>query len=184
MSKNIMKKLVTIVILWTGISLTLLAQKGENQINVGFDAGGVLNEYYQTQFPAGFGVSIKGLIGMPMQSQFSLSGNYLYFPLNSNYIFPSDENLSLHQIPVIIGYRVYRESFFFEPQVGGALLINSSKNQLGKTSSKNLQFAFAAEIGYVFNNLELSLKYQQSGGSPYQLALLGARVAYVISSSY
>lgn len=175
-----MKKLVVTIILLTGINLASMAQIGANQINIGFDAGGVLNEYYQSQFPAGFGPSVKGLLGMSMNAQFSVSGHYLYFPLNSNYILPKGESISLHQIPVFIGYRVYRESFFFEPQIGAALLINSSKNQLGKTSSKDLEFAFSAEIGYVFNQLELSLRYQQSGGSPFQLAFLGARVAYVL----
>ncbi|EPR66998.1 hypothetical protein ADICYQ_3868 [Cyclobacterium qasimii M12-11B] len=157
-----------------------MAQIRTNQLNIGFDAGGVINEYYKTQFPAGFGLSLKGVIGMPMDAQLSLSGSYLYFPLNSNYILPDGENISLHQIPVFLGYRVYRQSFFFEPQLGGALLINNNKNITGTQSTKNLQFAFAAEIGYVFNQLELSLRYQQSGGSPYQMAFLGARVAYII----
>ena len=175
-----MKKLLVTIILLTGINLSSFAQKGTNQINIGFDAGGVLNEYYQSQFPAGFGASVKGLLGLDINSQFSVSGHYLYFPLNSNYTLPKGESISLHQIPVFIGYRVYRDSFFFEPQIGTALLLNSSKNQLGKTSSNDFEFAFSAEIGYVFNQLEFSLRYQQSGGSPFQLAFLGARVAYVL----
>ncbi|WP_339924386.1 hypothetical protein [uncultured Cyclobacterium sp.] len=175
-----MKKQLLFIILLIGLISPSLAQNGTNQFNVGFDAGGVLNEYYKTQFPAGFGISLKGLIAMPLDAQLTFSGSYLYFPLNSNYILPDGENISLHQIPVFIGYRVYRQSFFFEPQLGGALLINNNKNITGTQSTKNTQFAFAAEIGYVYNQLEFSLRYQQAGGSPYQIAFLGARVAYAI----
>lgn len=120
---------------------------------------------------------------MPMDAQLTFSGSYLYFPLNSNYILPDGENLSLHLIPVFVGYRVYRQSFFFEPHLGGSLLINNDRNIAGTNSAKNIQFAFAAEIGYVFNQLELSLRYQQSGASPYQMAFLGARVTYVIGGN-
>jgi len=67
--------------------------------------------------------------------------------------------------------------------IGLVLLIpypNIDKNIVGTYSAKDIQFAFAAEIGYVFNRLELSLRYLQSGASPYQMAFLGARVTYVI----
>jgi hypothetical protein len=180
-----MIKRVLFVILFSGLFAPTFAQNTNNQFKGGFDAVAVLNEYYKTQFPAGFGFSFKGLMAMPNEAQFTFSGNYLYFPLNSNYIIPKGENISLHQIPVFIGYRVYRQSFFFEPQIGASFLINRNKNIVGTNSSKNIQFGFSAEIGYVFNQLELSLRYQQSGAAPYQMAILGARVAYtIVGASY
>jgi hypothetical protein len=175
-----MKKQVLFIVLLVGLIAPSLAQTGENQINIGFDAGGVLNEYYAVQFPAGFGVSVKGLIGMPMNAQFSLSGNYLYFPIDSDYILPNGRSISLHQIPVFAGYRVYRQSFFFEPQLGAVLLINIDNNVVNNFTEKKIQFAFAAEIGYVFNRLEFSLRYQHSGASPFHMAFFGARAAYTI----
>jgi hypothetical protein len=117
---------------------------------------------------------------MPMNAQVSLSGSYLYFPVDSDYILPNGRNINLQQIPVFAGYRVYRQSFFFEPQIGAALLINNDHNMVNNFTEKKIQFVFAAEIGYVFSRLEFSLSYQHSGASPFHMAFLGARAAYTI----
>ena len=176
-----MKKQVLFIVLLASLMAPSFAQTAQNQINIGFDAGGVLNEYYAVQFPAGFGASVKGLIGMPMNAQITFSGNYLYFPIDSDYILPNGRSISLHQIPLYAGYRVYRQSFFFEPQIGSVLLINNDNNVANNYTEKKLQFAFAAEIGYVISRLEFSLRYQHSGASPFHMAFLGARAAYAIS---
>ncbi|MFO7825536.1 MAG: outer membrane beta-barrel protein [Cyclobacterium sp.] len=175
-----MIKQTFIAVLFMLLSWKSMAQEGVNQINLGFDAGITLNEYYQTQFPAGFGASIKGLYGLGLNGQVSLTGNYLYFPLDPAYILPTGENLSLHLIPVLAGYRLNFEPFFFEPQVGGTLFINHYKNEPNSYSESNIEFSFAAELGYMLNNVELSLRYQHAGPSPFQMAFLGIRAAYII----
>jgi hypothetical protein len=175
-----MKQPVLFFILLVGLMAPSMAQTSDNQINIGFDAGGVLNEYYAVQFPAGIGFSVKGLIGMPMNAWLSLSGNYLYFPIDSDYILPNGRSISLHQIPLFAGYRVLRQQFFFEPQIGTLLMINNDNNVANNYTEKKIQFAFAAEIGYIFNRMEFSLRYQHSGASPFHMAFLGARAVYSI----
>lgn len=175
MTKPFVIAVLLLLLSWKG-----MAQEGVNQINIGFDAGITLNEYYQTQFPAGFGASLKGLYGLGLNGQVSLTGNYLYFPLDPAYILPAGENLSLHLIPVLAGYRLNFEPFFFEPQLGGTLFINRYKNEPNTYSESNLEFTFAAEFGYILNNVELGLRYQHAGPAPFQLAILGIRAAYIL----
>ncbi|WP_205602001.1 hypothetical protein [Cyclobacterium jeungdonense] len=161
------------------LSFQSLAQQGNFQINLGFDAGITLNDYYQNQFPAGFGASVKGLMEGSSTGQLSLTGNYLYFPIDAP--LPAGENLSLHLIPVLAGYRLNFQPFFLEPQLGGALLINRFKNAPITYSENQVEFAFAMELGYVLESLELSLRYQHAGPSPFHLGLLGIRAAYILT---
>lgn len=161
------------------LSWQSLAQQGDVQVNLGFDAGITLNDYYQNQFPASFGGSIKGLVRASTSGQLSLTGNYLYFPIDA--ALPTGENLSLHLIPVLAGYRLNFQPFFLEPQLGGALFINRFKNAPTTYSESQLEFAFAAELGYVMESLELSLRYQHAGPSPFHLGLLGIRAAYILT---
>ncbi|WP_218588562.1 porin family protein [Cyclobacterium lianum] len=162
------------------LSWKSVAQEGVHQINFGFDAGITLNEYYQTQFPAGFGASVKGLYGVGYNAQLALTASYLYFPLDPAFILPTGENLSLHLLPVLAGYRLNFKPFFFEPQLGATLFINQYKNQPNTYSESNMEFTFAAELGYLLNSVELSLRYQHAGPSPFQLGLLGLRAAYIL----
>lgn len=175
MNKTTFFGLIFILLSWQS-----LAQQGSFQLNLGFDAGITLNDYYRSQFPAGFGASLKGLLETSGTGELSLTGNYLYFPLDSSIPLPTGENLSLHLIPVLAGYRLNFQPFFLEPQLGGALLINRFKNAPVTYSDSQVEFAFAMELGYVLRSMELSLRYQHAGPSPFHLGLLGIRAAYIL----
>ncbi|WP_154857279.1 outer membrane beta-barrel protein [Cyclobacterium xiamenense] len=157
-----------------------LAQAQQSQVNLGFDAGISLNEFYQQQFPAGFGASIKGLLAAGPTGQWSITGNYLYFPIDSSIPLANGENLSLHVVPVLAGYRLNFKPFFLEPQLGGALFVNRFKNSPDTYSERQVEFAFAVEMGYRLQQVEFSLRYQHAGPSPFHLGLLGIRAAYVL----
>lgn len=175
-----MHKLTIALLLFLIISFSSYGQYGEDYINIGFDAGITLNEFYQTQFPAGFGASIKGLYGVGLDGQVSLTANYLYFPLDRSLVLPAGENLVFHHVPILVGYRFNFDRFFLEPQLGGALFATRYRFDQDRYTETATAFAFAAEAGYVFDMVEVSFRYQHSGSSPHHLGLLGIRAAYRI----
>jgi hypothetical protein len=185
MFKSIMAmKKCLVIVFFLIISFRSYGQYGEDYLNIGVDAGLTLNEFYQVQFPAGFGASIKGLYGVGLNGQVSLTVNYMYFPLDQSFALPQGENLTLHVIPVFLGYRLNFDKFFLEPQVGGAMLVNRFKNEPDVYHESTTEFAFAAEAGYVFDLVEVSFRYQHAGPSPNHLGLLGIRAAYKIPLGY
>jgi hypothetical protein len=175
MIKHIFFGLFFLLLTWPSF-----AQVPQSQVNIGFDAGITLNEFYQAQFPAGFGASIKGLVAAGPRGQWSLTGNYLYFPIDSSIPLANGENLSLHLAPLLAGYRLNFMPFFFEPQIGGALVANRFKNSPNTYTERQIELAFALEMGYRWEQVEFSLRYQHAGPSPFHLGLLGIRAAYVL----
>lgn len=179
-----MKRFILVVFLAISFYVPSQAQVGENYLNIGVDAGITMNEYLVTQFPAGFGGSIKGLLGVGLNGQITLSGTLLYFPLNSNFILPAGDNISFQAIPAFLGYRFNFDQVFFEPQLGAALHI--TRNRFGQTSDHltSTELGFAAEAGYVFNLIEVGLRYQHTGQTPFHLGMLVFRAAYRIPVGY
>lgn len=182
--RNTMKRFILFVLLAIHFYMPSQAQVGENYLNVGLDAGITMNEYLVNQFPAGFGGSVKGLLGVGLSGQITLSGTFLYFPLNSNYLLPAGDNISFQAIPAFLGYRFNFDQVFFEPQVGAALHV--TRNRFGQTSDNltSTELGFAAEAGYIFNLIEIGLRYQHTGESPFHLGLLAFRAAYRIPLGY
>ena len=182
--RNTMKRFILSVLLAIYFFIPSQAQVGENYLNVGLDAGITMNEYLVNQFPAGFGGSVKGLLGVGLNGQITLSGTFLYFPLNSNYLLPAGDNISFQAIPAFLGYRFNFDQVFFEPQVGAALHV--TRNRFGQTSDNltSTELGFAAEAGYIFNLIEIGLRYQHTGESPFHLGLLAFRAAYRIPLGY
>jgi hypothetical protein len=179
-----MKRFILVILLAIAFYFPSQAQVGENYLNIGLDAGITMNDYLVNQFPAGFGGSVKGLLGVGLSGQITLSGTFLYFPLNSTFILPAGDNISFQAIPVFLGYRFNFDQFFFEPKLGGA--IHVTQNRFGQTSDNltSTELGFAAEAGYVFNLIEVGLRYQHTGPSPFHLGMLVFRAAYRIPLSY
>lgn len=179
-----MKRFILVGFLAISFYFPSQAQVGENYLNIGLDAGITMNDYLVNQFPAGFGGSVKGLLGVGLNGQVTLSGTFLYFPLNSNFILPAGDNISFQAIPAFLGYRFNFDQIFFEPQLGAALHI--TRNRFSQTSDNltSTEFGFAAEAGYVFNLIEVGLRYQHTGQSPFHLGMIAFRAAYRIPLSY
>jgi len=179
-----MKRFILIVILATFLYLPTQAQVGENYLNIGLDAGITMNDYLVNEFPAGFGGSVKGLLGVGLSGQITLSGTFLYFPLSSNFILPAGDNISFQAIPAFLGYRFNFEHIFFEPQLGAALHV--TRNRFSQTSDNltSTELGFAVEAGYVFNMIEVGLRYQHTGQAPFHLGMVAFRAAYRIPVGY
>lgn len=173
-----MKRIYLSVLALFIFSQNSYGQIGENFLNVGFDGALTLNEYYQNEFPAGFGGSVKALYGVGINGQVTLTGGFTYIPIRSTIALPFGDNVAFNLIPVTIGYRMNFDHFFFEPQLGGAMHI--IRNRFAQTSDNltSVELGFAAEAGYVFDPLEVSLRYQHTGRSPFHLGVLAMRVMF------
>ncbi|EON79030.1 hypothetical protein ADIS_0447 [Lunatimonas lonarensis] len=156
------------------------SQVGVNSLNVGFDAGITLNEFFQNEFPAGFGGSVKALYGVGMNGQVSLTGGFTYFPIKSTIALPAGDNVAFNLMPLTIGYRMFFDQLFFEPQVGGALHVTRNRFAQNSDNVTTAELGFAAEAGYVFDPFELSFRYQHTGRSPFHMGFLAVRVMYRI----
>lgn len=160
------------------------SQVGENYLNLGLDARITINDYYVTQFPAGFGASVKGLLGVGLNGQVTVSAAWLYFPLSTNFILPAGDNISFQAIPAFLGYRFTVDKVFFEPQLGAAIHVTRSRISQSSDNISATELGFAAEAGYGFDLLEISLRYQHTGQSPFHLGMLAFRTAYRIPIGY
>lgn len=156
------------------------AQVGVNSLNVGFDGGLALNEYFKNEFPAGFGGTVKALYGVGMNGQLSVSSGFTYFPIKSTIALPAGDNLAFNLIPLTLGYRLFFDQFFFEPQLGGALHVMRNRFAQNSDHVTTAEFGFAAETGYIFEPFELSFRYQHTGRSPFHMGFLAIRIMYRI----
>ncbi|WP_157971955.1 outer membrane beta-barrel protein [Pleomorphovibrio marinus] len=179
-----MKRFSLIILLALFVAGAANAQYGEDYINIGVDAGLALNDYYQTQFPAGFGANVKGLYGVGLNGQVSLSGAYMFFPLDTQFILPDGDNMYFNVIPAFLGYRFNFDNFFLEPQIGGAMHMLTTRVDQDRITETSFELGFAVEAGYVFNQVEATVRYQHSGASPFHLGLLAIRASYRIPLGY
>lgn len=179
-----MEKYGIAIILSLLISRSAFTQVGENYLNVGLDGGVTLNEYFQHQFPAGFGGSAKGLFGVGMNGQITLTGGFLYFPIKPTIALPAGDNVTFNLIPLTLGYRAYFDNLFFEPQVGGSMHITRNRFSQTNHNLTTTEFGFGAEAGYVFEPVEVGIRYHHSGRSPHHIGLLAVRVMYRIPLFY
>lgn len=179
-----MKRFILVALLAISFFLPSQAQVGENYLSIGLDAGITMNDYLVNQFPAGFGGSVKGLLGVGLNGQVTLSGSFLYFPLSTNFILPAGDNISFQAIPAFLGYRFNFDQVFFEPQLGAALHVTRNRVSQASDNITSTELGFGAEAGYIFNTIEIGLRYQHTGQSPFHLGLLAFRAAYRIPLAY
>ncbi|WP_194776354.1 outer membrane beta-barrel protein [Pararhodonellum marinum] len=182
--KNFTKRFVQISIvffLFFFFSIHLsYAQQGNNQLVVGADLGITTSEYFQSQYPTGFGLGLKGLIGVGQTGQVSITSGFHRFILeSSNQI--SGFSSSYDLVPLMLGYRAYFNHFFVEPQIGASFNTDRTVIDGFKANESMTELSWALEAGYVLNRVEFSARFQNTGPVPFNMAFIGLRAAYRIS---
>ena len=159
------------VLLLTGISFCN-AQTGNNQLSVGAEVNFLLSNGYSSIYNPGFGGNLKGMYGIGKAGQLTLASGYVSYSGKSGSEF-GDQRLSL--IPILAGYRYNLKSgFYAEGQAGlGILGTNFSGGSFSQTDP-----AVAANAGYTYKGLDLSLRFYSEGDV---ISILAIRVAYNIS---
>jgi len=146
------------------------AQTGNNAISIGAEADFPLGSY--TGYNIGFGGNVKGLYGLGASGQLTLTAGYSSFSGKSGSLY-NGQTLSL--LPILAGYRYNLASGLYgEGQVGLATLTT----RIPGFSFSQTNFAAAANVGYVFNNFDVSVRYYTEGDV---MSMFAVRLAYNIA---
>lgn len=175
-----MKKLMIIGVFLSAFTFTVHAQKGDLNLNTAAMAGLPIGDFSDA-YGLGWGVSIKGLYGLSPAGQVTFSTGYSQFGLKDSY----DDNLkgSLGIIPVFAGYRHQIGQLYLEPQLGLSVNQTNLKADMGnggsfEGSDSSSSFGYAASVGYLLGDIDLSLRYQGFSLSDRGLGFLGLHIGY------
>ncbi|MBD1362640.1 outer membrane beta-barrel protein [Mucilaginibacter sp. ZT4R22] len=171
-----MKKALTFIIALTSFMISAKAQKGNNQLQLGGQAAFPVSELGDVT-KTGFGFSGKGMYGIGTSSQqVTFEAGFNRFTVKN---LPSGVDGHYSAIPIYTGYRYLIGGLSLEPQAGISInrVVGSAGNQTVSSSEAN--FGWATSIGYEFNNIELSVRYQSSDvkDSDVDLTFVGVRLA-------
>lgn len=151
------------------------AQTGNNQIGIGAEINVPLGSFGDA-YKTGFGGMIKGLYGVGKAGQLTLTTGYSAFKgkseTNLGYSYAGQ---TFSMIPLLAGYRHHFTGVYVEPQIGAT--VNGTKAS-GVNVETMTKFAFAVNVGYEINGLDLSLRYHTEGDV---LSLFAARIGYNFS---
>jgi len=167
-----------IVITAVLFSVSSFAQKGNNAIGVGGDIGfptGDFGDY----FKPGFGVYVKGMLGVGKAGQVTLTSGYSGFKEKGGW---TDFSTTVNLVPLFLGYRHYFNSVFIEPQLGYAIYGSKYTSWDDTDTESDGALNAALSVGYVFTKgVEISARYQTGGKEGWNVNLFGLRVGYNFS---
>lgn len=156
------------------------AQTGNNQVGIGAEIGLPTGDFGDA-FKPGFGASLKGLYGVGTSGQATLTVGYSVFKEKEE----SGVNLSTSILPIMAGYRHNFNGLYIEPQIGYASYGAKVEFMGEEDSDSEGAFTWAAGVGYTFNGLDISARYQsgklKDADSPF--SLVGIRIGYNFSLS-
>lgn len=177
-----MKKLLFGVLFTASTLLSAHAQQGSIHVNGGLDFGLPVGDFGEV-YGFGYGATVKGLYGISDAGQVGLTLGYQRFGLKSDY----DEHLS-GSIGLSPIFALYRHSFgglYVEPQVGLSInktTLKMSDGDLGSFgfsgSASNTSLGYAAGVGYMFGNIDVSARYQGLSQDGQSLGFIGLRIGY------
>ncbi|MEJ7588874.1 MAG: hypothetical protein WKI04_15065 [Ferruginibacter sp.] len=150
-----LKKIVTFIPLMM-IFLNLVAQKGNNELNITGEAGTTINQNARC-----FGGFIKGLYGIRKSAQLTFSAGLLNCR-NKNTL--REEQSSTRLVPFLVGYRQYLHRFFVEPQMGIGELGGRIKMEGDYVRPSVAALFGAIGLGYSFGKITGGIRFQTAQG--------------------
>ena len=174
-----MKMGYMVVLAATLFSSVSFAQKGNNQIGAGGDLSFPVGDFGD-HFKTGFGVYVKGMLGVGKAGQVTLTTGYSGFKERGSW---TDYTSTVNIIPLFLGYRHYFNSLFVEPQLGYAMYGSKYVSpDDGSWTESDGALNVAACIGYIFDKqVEVSARYQTGGKDGWNVNVFGLRVGYNFS---
>ena len=175
MKKKILLPLLAALLI-SGVSF---AQKGNNVLQASGQLSLPTNSL-ENSVKTGFGFAVKGMYGISTKQQhLTLEAGYNNFAFKN---FPEEIDAKFLAIPVNAGYRYTTGHFALEPQIG--ISVNrvgvSYAGESGNETETN--FAWAGGISYMFNKIELGIKYQVTYlGDSDAITFGGIRLGYNFS---
>lgn len=157
------------------------AQKGNNQIGIGVDAGLPMGDFGDA-FKFGFGGYVKGLFGIGTAGQITLTTGYQTYGGKDIIVdaFGADK-VSSSIIPFLAGYRHNFSGFYVEPQVGYASYGSKIKGGMFEGSGSEGAFTWAAGVGYAKSGFNGGVRYQSGSKDGATTSIIGIQIGYNIS---
>jgi len=172
-----MKSIIVIVALLFIVAISVNAQKGNNQIGIAAQMG-LPTGHFESNFKTGYGGSLKGLWGIGKTGQLTFTTGYTSFKSKGD-LYHNFGASSI--IPFLAGYRLQKNNFYVEPQVGYGLYILKIKVFGQKMSESDGAFTYAIGIGYAKNGFDLGVRYQGANKGSNDITIVGIRLGYNIS---
>ena len=164
----------------TAIAVGSFAQQGSFKISPAVEVAIPTGDAGETS-KLGLGATVKGLYGISDAGQVSFTTGLLVAGAKNELkdLLGADKITST-MIPLLAGYRHNFGGFYAEPQVGYG--IYGAKIKGGEYDSKESEGAFtwAAGAGYVFNNFEAGIRYQNMHKDGESSGFFGVRLGYII----
>ncbi|MCC2598255.1 hypothetical protein [Sphingobacterium sp. FBM7-1] len=174
-----MKKVLFGLLLTVSTVLSGQAQQGNIDINAGLDFGLPIGDFGDV-YGFGYGATVKGLYGISEAGQVGLTLGYQRFGLKDDYDDMMSGSMGISPI-----FAVYRHSFgalYLEPQAGLSVnKVNLKASGGGMDfggSASNTSFGYAAGLGYMLGNIDISARYQGLTQSGENLSFIGLRIGY------
>ncbi len=175
-----MKKLIFTLVITTFFSYAAMAQTGNNQVSGGLEIALPVGDF-SDGYNLGLGLTLKGLYGIGEAGQITFTTGFIRFGLKES---EADFKGSLAVIPLLAGYRHHFEGgFYAEPQLGLSVNRVKFESDFGGFGSFNgtasdTSLSYAATVGYLKNNFDVSLRYQGLSSSGSGLGFIGLRIGY------
>lgn len=175
-----MKKVLFGLLLTVSTVLSGQAQEGNIDINAGVDFGLPIGDFGDV-YGFGYGATVKGLYGISEAGQVGLTLGYQRFGLKDDYDDMMSGSMGIS--PIFALYRHNFNGLYIEPQVG--LSVNKVNLKITESgwgdfggSASNTSFGYAAGVGYMMGNIDISARYQGLTQSGENLSFIGLRIGY------
>ena len=170
-----MKTILLSVLFLASTTYSAIAQKGKNQIGIGAEIAfptGTFGEAFKT----GFGGWAKFLFGVGKYDQVSFSSGFTSFTAKGS---GTQASASIGILPILIGLRhTITQGLYVEPQLGyGSYHAKVSASGQSASDSKGA-FTYALGLGYVIDNIDFGVRYQNGKIEGDNYSNVAIRVGY------
>jgi hypothetical protein len=178
-----MKRILFAFITLTSFAATGFAQKGNNQITPALELAIPTGDAGDNS-TLGAGVTVKGLYGVGEAGQVTFTTGILRAGAKKEIkeLLGADK-INSTMIPLLAGYRHHFNKFFAEPQIGYGIYGAKIKGGEYESSDSQGAFTWAAGVGYIYNNVEIGLRYQSMHKDGESSGFVGIRLGYNFSLS-
>jgi len=168
-------KIIVLYTLLLVTSITAAAQKGNNQIGIGGEIGfptGAFSNAVKT----GLGGGVKFLIGAGRSGQVTFTAGYTSFSVKGS---GSEYSANYGILPIMIGYRQFIvDGLYSEPQLGYGSYSIKVKGGGQTASTSRGAFTYAIGFGYVVDDVDIGIRYQDGKIDGDSFSYVGIRLGY------
>lgn len=171
-----------LLFLLLAFSTNVLAQRGNNHISVGVEAGPAIN-WQRSGFPFQLGVPVKAYLGTGNKGQLMLRSGWHHFPNLSRQIDIDIESLTRTAVPFAFGYRHNYGDWYLEGSLGLAYdaIITTYKDPfIGREGDITLELHQGIEFGKRFSRYDIGMSIYNQGNAPFNILFVGFKSMYRI----